>query len=258
VRPTDDLDHVRAATGQLFRTLERLSDGLAVGPSALPGWTRGHVLSHIARNAEATFRVVDAALEQDLVPMYEGGREARSRAIEEGAGRPARVLADDVRRTATSLQTLWNDLADAEWQFETQPGGPDTDKRVVLDGLYNRWREVEVHHTDLDLGYTSASWPAAYIAMDLPRLIESMPGRATPDAPRLMSWFLRDDTTGKAWIVSARGIRPGVGSATHTLHAPGHALLAWLFGREPSTPVRIERTNDEAVALALPRYFPFG
>lgn len=215
-------------------------------------------MSHLARNAEATFRVVDAALDANLVPMYEGGREARARAIEDGARRPASVLADDARKTATALQTLWNDLADAEWDIETQPGGPDTDKRVVRDGLWNRWREVEVHHTDLDLGYTSANWPAAYIAMDLPRLIQSLPGRATPDAPRLMSWFLRDDTTGNAWIVSARGIRPGVGAATHTLHAPGHALLAWLLGREPLAPIQVERSPDAAVALALTRYFPFG
>jgi maleylpyruvate isomerase len=257
VRPTEELEHVRAATGRLFRSLERLTDDIARGPSRLPGWTRGHVLTHLARNAEATWRVVDGALDGNLVPMYEGGREARSKAIEEGAGRPASELALDIRKFATSLQQLWNDLADAEWDFGTQPGGPDTPKRTVQDGLYNRWREVEVHHTDLNVGYTSVNWPAAYVSMELPRVIESMPGWAK-DAPRLMSWLLRDDTTGNAWIVTARGIRPGVGSATHMLHAPGHVLLAWLLGREPVAPIHVERSPDESIALALPRYFPYG
>lgn len=257
MRPTDHLNHVRAATGSLFRTLERLTDDLAREPSALPGWCRGHVLTHLARNADAEWRLVDAALDGRLVAKYEGGSEERDRAIEEGAGRPASALADDVRTTATRLQALWNDLADAEWDLAVQPGGPGTQERTVLHTLYNRWREVEIHHVDLDLGYTPAHWSPAYVEMDLPRVIESLPDRATSDAPRLMSWFLRDETTGRAWIVSARGIRPGVGSATHTVAAPGHALLTWLLGRQPAVPIRVERSNDESVALALPRYFPF-
>jgi maleylpyruvate isomerase len=257
VRPTDDLNHVRAATGSLFRTVERLTDDLARKPSALPGWTRGHVLTHLARNADAHWTMNNSALDETLVPMYEGGREARNRAIEEQSSRSAAELVDDVRSSATRLGSLWHQLADVEWDLATQPGGPGAATRSIRDGIASRWREVEVHHADLDLGYTSANWSPAYIAMDLPRVIESMPGWATPDAPRLISWFLRDDTTGNAWIVTARGTRPGVGFATHMLHAPGHALLAWLLGRQPTAPIQVERTNDDAMALALPRYFPF-
>lgn len=257
MRPTDHLNHVQAATGSLFRSLERLSDDLARGPSTLPGWTRGHVLAHLARNADAHWRVNESALDEILVPMYEGGREARDRTIDEQAGRAASVLTEDVRTSATKLQAQWGQLAEKEWDLTTQPGGPGAATRTIRDGVASRWREVEVHHVDLDLGYTSANWSPAYVRLDLPRVIESMPGWATPDAPRLMSWFLRNDTTGDAWIVTARGIRPGVGSATHTLHGPGHALLAWLLGRRPTVPIQVERTSDEATALALPRYFPF-
>lgn len=263
MRPTDELNHLRAATGLLFRTLEQLTDDLARGPSALPGWSRGHVLTHLARNADAHWRMTDAALDDTLVPMYEGGREARNQAIEEQSGRPARALADDVRASATKLQAQWGQLAEKEWDLLIQPGGPDTPTRTIRDGVLSRWREVEVHHADLDLGYTTADWSPAYVAIDLPRVIESLPGWATPDAPRLMSWFLQDDTTGNTWIVTARGIRSGADEsgadeATHTLHAPGHALLAWLLGRQPAVPVRVDSSPDEAMALALPRYFPFS
>lgn len=257
MRPTEDLDHLRAATGQLFRSLERVTDDLARGPSLLPGWTRGHVLTHIARNADAHWRMSDAALDGLSVPMYAGGREERNGAIEAGAGRSARALVDDVRTSATKLQAHWNQLAESEWQLVTRPGGADSPPRTIRDNLLNRWREVEVHHADLDVGYTSADWPAAYVEIDLPRVIDSLPSWGQ-DAPRLMSWLLRDDTSGGSWIVSARGVRPGVGTATHALHAPGHALLAWLLGREPATPIRVERSADESLALALPRYFPFG
>lgn len=255
--PIEHLNYVRSATGQLFRSLERLTDELASAPSALPDWSRGHVLTHLARNADANLRVSEAALDGITVPMYEGGREERNRDIEAGAGRSASDLIADVRRSASKLQAHWNQLAEAEWELETQPGGPDTEKRTMADGLLGRWREVVVHHADLNLGYSSADWSPAYVGVDLPRVINSMPGWAK-DAPRLMSWFLRDDTTGNAWIVTARGIRPGVGSATHMLHAPGHALLAWLLGRQPTVQIGIERTNDEASALALPRFFPYG
>jgi maleylpyruvate isomerase len=255
--PTDHLDQLRAATGRLFRSLEGLTDDLAAGPSKLPGWTRGHVLTHLARNADAHWAMTDGALDGRRVPMYEGGRPARNQAIEDGSGRRAAELADDVRKSATRLQSIWHGLAEPEWDLPSEPGGPGSGERPVRENLVARWREVEVHHADLDLGNGSADWSPAYIDMDLPRIVESMPDWATPDAPRLISWFLRDDTTGNAWIVTARGIRPGVGSATHMLHAPGHALLAWLLGREPTAPIQVDRTNDEAVALALPRYFPF-
>jgi maleylpyruvate isomerase len=258
MRPSDHLHGVQAATGQLFRSLERLTDDLARAETALPGWTRGHVLTHLARNADAHLRVSDAALDGLFYSMYEGGDEARNRGIEEGAGRPASVLARDVRTTAARLEAHWNQIADKEWDLPSEKTDGNVPPRKISDRVALRWREVEVHHVDLALGYTPANWSQAYVNLDLPVIINAMPAKATKDTPRLMSWFLRDDSTGNAWIVSARGIRPGVGSATHTLHAPGHSLLAWLLGRQPPTAIGVERSPDESLALALPRFFPFG
>ena len=155
------------------------------------------------------------------------------------------------------LQALWGQLADTDWELMTRAGGPGASTRPIRDGVASRWREVEVHHADLDLGFTSAQWSPAYVEMDLPRIVEGLPGRAK-DVPMILSWHLRDDTSGQSWIVSVRGVRPGNGFATHALHAPGHALLAWLLGRQPAVPIQVERSSDESVALALPRYFPFG
>jgi maleylpyruvate isomerase len=40
-------------TEQLLATARSLDPGSIGDPSLCPGWTRGHVLTHIARNADA-------------------------------------------------------------------------------------------------------------------------------------------------------------------------------------------------------------
>ncbi|MEO3870681.1 maleylpyruvate isomerase N-terminal domain-containing protein [Nonomuraea sp. B12E4] len=40
-----------SATNRLLATAATLSDADIAAPSRLPGWTRGHVLSHVAQNA---------------------------------------------------------------------------------------------------------------------------------------------------------------------------------------------------------------
>ncbi|MET0910545.1 MAG: maleylpyruvate isomerase N-terminal domain-containing protein, partial [Ilumatobacteraceae bacterium] len=42
-------------------------------PSLLPGWTRGHVLTHIARNADSFVRLLEAAGRGEVVTQYAGG-----------------------------------------------------------------------------------------------------------------------------------------------------------------------------------------
>jgi len=256
--PTVSLADLRAATDRLLTSIAHLTEVEARGPSALPGWTRGHVLTHIARNADANWRMTDAALRGQFVPMYEGGRPARTRTVEEQSGRPAGVLIEDIRASAERLHALLASITnDDDWQRLMQPGGPGTATRSVGGGVLSRLREVEVHHLDLDLGYTSAEWSQTYVNTDLAEVVRTLPAWAK-DAPAGVSWLVRDETTGRAWVVSGDGIREGDGEANHAVRAPGHALLAWLLGRQAAAPITVERSDDEAAALSLPRYFPFG
>src|SRR4051794_4551344 len=89
-------------TGLVLRTARTLDDAAAAGPSLCPGWTRGHVLTHLARNADGLLNVAHSAVTGVLVPMYESA-EARNADIEAGAGRSARELADDLERSARRL-----------------------------------------------------------------------------------------------------------------------------------------------------------
>jgi maleylpyruvate isomerase len=257
LRAEDELDELRAATDRLLARIASTTEAEARGPSALPGWTRGHVLTHIARNADAHWRMTDAALDGRYVTMYEGGRPARTRTIEEQSGRPVSVLVDDVRTSASRLHHLLGGVSGAAWERLTQPGGEGTATRSVRGGILSRFREVEAHHLDLDLGYTSADWSAWYVQADLSEVVRSLPGWAK-DAPAGVSWHLRDETSGAEWTISTDSATLVSGDATHAVRAPGHALLAWLLGRQPAVPIAVERSDDEAAALSMPRYFPFG
>lgn len=66
-----------------------LSDDDMRSASALPGWSLGHVLTHLARNADAHARRLAGALVGQDVPKYGPGQDQRAGEIESGAGRPA-------------------------------------------------------------------------------------------------------------------------------------------------------------------------
>src|ERR1700728_1759784 len=111
----ESLGQLRSATGRLLGTIAGLADPVTRGPSVLPGWTRGHVLTHLARNAEGGTRLLGWA--RTGIPSYESeSLEARSAAIEEGAARPAAVLVDDVRQTAMAFEEAAADMPPEGWQ----------------------------------------------------------------------------------------------------------------------------------------------
>src|SRR5581483_10679217 len=142
MRPTRLLDQVQASTDRLIRRVNGLTDRVARGPSHLPGWTRGHVLTHLARNADAQVRMIEGALAGVAVEQYVGGQAGREREIEAGASRPGRELVDDIRTSALKLQVTWDTLpADAWALIQHSASGP----RSIADGVRSRWREVEVH-----------------------------------------------------------------------------------------------------------------
>ncbi|WP_425586056.1 maleylpyruvate isomerase N-terminal domain-containing protein [Streptomyces thioluteus] len=85
-----DLALLREATDRLTRAVEALAEPAVGEPSRLPGWTRGHVLAHLARNADALVNVLSGR------PMY-ASAEARDADIAEGAPRPLAVQLDDLR-----------------------------------------------------------------------------------------------------------------------------------------------------------------
>jgi maleylpyruvate isomerase len=216
MNPTQTLRDLAEATAVLLAAVDKLSDADARAPSLLPGWTRGHVLSHLARNAEGSTRLLCWA--RTGRPSYEyQSLAARAADIEEGASRPAAVLAQDVRLTAAGLAAEAALLPPEAWQHTVRwTAGQQTPAAMVPP---SRLAEVLIHHVDLDVGYRPEDWPAGFVAESLARVTGTL-NRRDPARPpvRLLA-------TGTGWSATI-----GDGAAG-TVSGPDAALLAWLLGR---------------------------
>jgi len=178
----------REATGRLFATIEQIDDALAARPSLLPGWSIAHVLTHLARNADSFVRVLAGAAEGLEVRQYPGGSAERNRDIEQGAKRPALEILDDVRDSTMRLDAAWIDMPPVVWQRQGLRGdGSPLPCRLLP---MSRWREVEVHHVDLGLGYGVSDWPAEFVSADLPLALDRLPERIEDPRQRaaLLAW----------------------------------------------------------------------
>jgi maleylpyruvate isomerase len=189
----------REATGRLFDTLEQIDDSVAVHPSRLPGWSVGHVLTHLARNADSFVRLLTAAAEGREVRQYPGGDAGRNKDIEEGAKRPAAEILGDLRTAAVRLDATWAEMPAEVWQRQglRNDGAPLACRLLPI----SRWREVEVHHVDLGLGYSVSNWPAQFVVSDLPHALNRLPGRI--EDPEQKASFL-------AWIYGRASEPTGV------------------------------------------------
>jgi maleylpyruvate isomerase len=132
----------------------------------------GHVLTHLARNADSHRRLFEAAARGDEVERYPGGVEQRNREIEEGAGRSAAELVADVAESGAALEAAW--AACTDWSRAGRNRGA---VEPLSELPFKRWREVEVHHADLGLGFGVARWSSGYVRRELRRA--EMAWRAT-------------------------------------------------------------------------------
>ncbi len=163
-------EQIDRATGQLLDTVSGFTDSDVAEPSLLPGWTRAHVLTHLARGAEALLNLLVWARTGIETPAY-ASKQARDAAIEEGARRGAADLLTDVTTAAMALRSEAVSLPDEAWQVPVQalniPAFP------AAQVLTRRLVEVVLHHTDLGAGYGPAGWPAEFAAMGLPEPMRS-------------------------------------------------------------------------------------
>jgi maleylpyruvate isomerase len=173
-----------AAQSALNASLVGLDDDTARSASTLPGWTVGHVLTHVARNAESVVWRLDGAAQGELRDQYPGGLTQRAADIEAGAGRPAAELVADVARTSAAVERAMAELPAAAWDApsRTSRGVVESSREAVL----SRWREVVVHHGDL--GLTPVPLPASLVEVWLPRELTRLADRADPVA--LLTWIV--------------------------------------------------------------------
>jgi maleylpyruvate isomerase len=173
-----------AAQEELDRALVGLRDEQARAPSLLPGWSVGHVLTHIARNGDSFVWRLEGAARGELRDQYPGGLEQRRVDIEAGAGRRASELVSDVARSSAQVTRVMTTLPEAAWD------APSRTSLGILepsrDAVLGRWREVVVHHGDL--GLAPVPLPPDLVAVWLPRELPGLGSRTDPVA--LLTWLI--------------------------------------------------------------------
>ncbi|HEY0948618.1 maleylpyruvate isomerase family mycothiol-dependent enzyme, partial [Nocardioides sp.] len=155
-------DLLPEATRRLIRTADELDETAYAGPSLLPGWSRAHVLAHLALNAEGLAGALAGIVEGRAVSMY-ASQEARDGDIEGLAGQDPAAIRTRLLGASTDLTDAMAAIPPDAWQttIERVPGGPVFPASAVAD---MRLREVEIHHVDLAAAYDRADWPAAFAA----------------------------------------------------------------------------------------------
>ena len=192
-----DIAPVHDSHARLRETLAGLTDAEARRPSLLPGWTVGHVLTHLARNADSHVRMLEGACRGEVADQYPGGNEQRAADIEAEAGRPASELVADVVESAGRLERVW--AATPEEVRHTGQGRVASGLWPLAELPFRRWREVEIHHVDLGLAYGIEDWPDAYVEAELARALPTLASRlpagagvdvASVDRHRLLAWIV--------------------------------------------------------------------
>jgi len=165
------IQQIDDATGRLLlATAGRLTDEEVRGASLLPGWTRGHVLTHVARGGDALRNLLVWARTGVETQAYTS-REARDEAIEAGSGRPAAEHVKDIAGSAEAFGSEAAAMPEGSWGFQLSvPGIPVLPAEEVL---VRRLVELELHHTDLDAGYRPSGWPSSFTELDLPEPMRS-------------------------------------------------------------------------------------
>lgn len=171
------VERLTEATHRLVLAVDDLGEDQLAGDSLLPGWSRAHVVAHLALNAEGLAGALLGVREHRAVPMYES-QDARDRDIEElAAAEPSELRA----RFLAGITTVGEEIAElpenlAGTRIERTPGGR-TFAAAAVPGM--RLREVEIHHVDLDAGYLRSSWPVEFALS----LVQTLVDRADASGP---------------------------------------------------------------------------
>ena len=237
--PKRTLAEAAEATERLLHSVEAMTPGRLYRPSALPGWTRGHVLTHIARNADALCNLLRGARTSQPIPMYPSP-QARDRAIEDGAKRSLPEQLADLRASGLRFVAVCEAMPDDAWSIEV----PHRLGAFPAFGVpYKRVSEIEYHHVDLGLDYTPAHWPTGFVARELASLTGRF--RNATDLPPL---HLHDSDSGTGYRI---GRGPAQSPEPLRLSGPASALVAWLSGRADGSALGVP-------AADLPALPPLG
>ncbi|WP_435283496.1 maleylpyruvate isomerase family mycothiol-dependent enzyme [Streptomyces koelreuteriae] len=196
-RPDTMLDRLTQGTAAFEADVHWLTDQGLTRPSYLPGWSRAHVVAHVARNADALVNLLTWARTGVETAMY-AGPEQRAGEIEDGARLPAQELRADLLEADSRLHQELAALPDEAWGalVRTARGREVPASQVA----WMRVREVWVHAVDLGADTTFDAVPRDVCAALIDDVVTAF--RARRDFPPVE---LRAEEADRLWLLGASG-----------------------------------------------------
>lgn len=200
---------------RLVRTVDSLADDQWSQPSVLPGWTRGHVIAHLALNAEGLATALDDLRHHRPAAMY-ASNEQRDADIQELAAAEPPAIRERLFAAGEQLREMLAALSDDDWagSVDRVPGGPSF---PVMALPATRRREVEIHHADIACDYRHTDWPRDFCAELLEVLAHDQAANPETDPFKVSATDL--------------GITWQVGADEPVIAGSGADLGWWLAGR---------------------------
>lgn len=214
------LESVEHVTRRLVATANELDDVAVRAPSRLPGWSRAHVLSHLARNADACRNLLVWARTGVEHAMYASGAD-RDADIEEGARRGSWLLAADLAASCDRFADVARTMPEEAWNAEVvlASGLPMPAYRVLRLRMLEAW----VHFADLDVGVGFGDIPMPELEWILEDVVQEFGGRA--NVPPLCLTVRLPQGRRREWDLR--------GALAKRIPISGEAgpVLGWLLGR---------------------------
>ncbi len=201
---------------QMFRgQVSTFSSEAIAAPSGLPGWSRAHVIAHVAANAEALRRLTHWASSGEERLMY-ASREARDAEIESGSALPSEELLEWLYTSDRQLIEELKALSPESWSaLVVTAQGREV---PALEILWMRSRETWIHGVDLAGSATFHEMPVSF----LERLVFEVCSKfANPDRPTVHVVATDLD---KQWVISG-------GNEDVEVRGSLPDLASWLTGR---------------------------
>jgi maleylpyruvate isomerase len=223
----DALSWSATGTGLFLDAVAGWGEEQYLAPSGLPGWTRKHLVAHVAANADALSNLVRWAATGEKTPMY-ASIEQRDADIAAGSGKPAAELAAWLHASADRLAAGTVALSTGQWAAEVVTAQGRTVPATEIPWL--RSREVCVHAVDLATGVCFADLPTGFLTA----LADDIAGkRGTAPGPALILTTADTDDHWKLPGTNDTGDRRepfGEGDAT-AVTGPLAEVVAYLTGR---------------------------
>lgn len=235
IEPLTAVRESAAALTRVIAAVERSTDADLTAPSALPGWTRGHVLAHIDGIGRALARQLDYAARGQTVDVYDGGPAGREAAIESGATRTAREHLTALTALRDLHRDAWPEEDSLVWFTPVRYRDG-----IVVDVALAWWREISIHQVDLALGIDAA---AVWSQPLCEHLLDFLSVRLPSDGVIELDAF----EPGVRYVISASSDAP---TAAVTVTGPLTSIAGWLAGREIH-PLPIATSGEDAVDLPV-------